>query len=169
MATERYPQQNVNMPMDSGAVEAARNRGVPKVAAITPFSGPADGHGSRRQMANGEWIDDRQITLDAPPSPSEDSPPEIGERERGVKGTPPASYDPTKVYQVKLGKPSTHAGRILSADAENYFMTGATCTEVGDAIIDAVEIGDIPNDGTVSPSLAVSEGNGNGNTKKRKG
>ena len=124
-------------------------------------------------MANGEWIDDRQITLDAPPSPSADSPPEIGDRERGVKGTPPATYDQTKVYQIKLGKPATHAGRILSADAENYFMTGAACTECAASIIDAVEIGDIPNDGTVSPSLAVSEengnGNGNGHPKKRKG
>ena len=142
MATEQYPQRNVNMPMDPAAVEAARNRGVPTAAAITPFSGPADGNGSRRQVANGEWIDDRRIVLDAPPTPSEDSPPEPDALGAGTHVVP-GSYDPAKVYQVKLGKPSTHAGRVLSADAD-YMMTGATCTEVGDAIIDAVEIGDIP-------------------------
>jgi hypothetical protein len=172
MATERYPQRNVNMPMDPGAVEAARQRGVPNVSAVTAFTGPADGNGSRRQSANGEWIDDRRIVMDGPASPSADSPPEVEERERGVKGTPPASYDPTKVYKVKLGKPSTHAGRVLSADAD-YQMTGATCTEVAaatsGAIIDAVELGPVPADPNVAPSLAVSEGNGNGNTKKRKG
>ena len=142
MATEKYPQRNVNMPMDPGAVQAARDRGAPKGPAITPFAGAENGNGSRRQVANGEWIDDRRIVLGAPPTPSEESPPEPD----GLSAQPlvvPGSYDPAKVYEVRLGKPSAHAGRVLSADAV-YFMIGETCTEVADAIIDAVEIGDIP-------------------------
>ena len=81
--------------------------------------------------------------------PSEDSPPEWPE----TRATPPASYDPAKVYQIKLGKSATHAGRMLSP-GKAYQMVGAACTEVSAAIIDAVELGDVPADPDIAPSAA---------------
>ena len=166
MATEKYPQRNVNVPMDAGAVEAARNRGVPN-ASIAPRMDPPEGsNGSRRQVASGEWIDDRKIILDAPPSPSEDSPPEVEAKGRAGKAVP-GSYDPMKIYAVKLGEPTTHAGRVCGADSQ-YYLTGATCTEMSAAIIDAVEYGDIPVEPNAAPSAVATSSNGNGN-KKRKG
>ena len=148
MATEKYPQQNVNMPMDEGAVAAARARLTP----ARSFSAPpaaANGKGSRREVRPGEWIDDRRIEIGGPSSPSEDSPPELP----GTKAAPPASYDPAKVYQIQLGKPAVHAGRTLSP-GKLYMMNGASCTEISGSVLDAVEMGDVPADPDAQPSAA---------------
>ena len=160
MATEKYPQQNVNIPMDPDAVQAARDRGVPNKAVVQ--AEPHDGKGSKRQ-AGEEWIDDRKIILDAPPSPSEEFAARMQLRTdtRAV----PTSYDPLKIYAVKLGEPAAHAGRVLSANSQ-YYMTGATCTEVSAAIIDAQEYADVPVEPDIAPSMLKDSGN---NTKKRKG
>src|SRR4051812_44390425 len=94
MATERYPNQNVNMPMDPNAVQAVRDRTAPKQGSGVTVFAPADGKGSRRQVRPGEWVDDRRIVLDGKASPSHDSPPEL----KGSGKALPASYDPLKVY-----------------------------------------------------------------------
>ena len=50
MATNKYPNQNVTMPMDKAAVQAARERGMPKGIGVSSYGHtPADGKGSRRQ------------------------------------------------------------------------------------------------------------------------
>jgi hypothetical protein len=154
MATFKYPHRNVNMPMDPDALAAARSRFDPGTTGLQPMpSGPADGKGSRREVRKGEWIDDRVINIGGPSSPSKDSPPELPER----RDVPPATYDPLKAYAVVLGKPATFAGRVLSP-AKSYTMTGDTCTEITTnhpgAIIDVVEMGDIPVHPDATPSAA---------------
>lgn len=149
MATDKYPNQNVNMPMDPGALAAARARSAPKGVAPSYGNTPADGKGSRRQVGPKEWIDDRVHAPGLNALPSKDSPPELPE----TRGTPPATYDPTKVYQITLGKGAMHAGRMLSP-GKSYQMVGAACTEVSAAIIDAVELGNVPAHPDVAPSAA---------------
>jgi hypothetical protein len=147
MATEEYPNQNVNMPMKQSAVDKARARLDPGRQAPTYERSPSNGKGSRREVRPGEWIDDRVILIGGPSSPSKDSPPDILEG----RGTPPATYDPAKAYQIKLGKPIMFAGRMLSP-AKTYQMTGDACTEISAAVIDAVELGDVPTDPDIEPS-----------------
>jgi hypothetical protein len=151
MATDRYPQLNHNMPMDPKAVEAARARLAPPRSFVPETMPPANGKGSRREVRKGEWIDDRVIVIGGPSSPSSDSPPDMPT----LRDTPPASYDPLKVYSIMLGKPATFAGRVLSP-AKAYQMTGATCTTITTehpgAIIDAVVLGDVPVNPDVAPS-----------------
>ena len=147
MATEKYPNQNVTMPMSRGSVDAARAR-VSVQGTGSPAPEPTNGKGSRREVRPGEWLDDRRIELDKPASPSKDSPPEMSkEGGRAV----PASYDPLKAYQVTLGKGVVFSGRML-APGKQYQMVGAACTEITDSIIDAVEIGDVPVDPDSQPS-----------------
>lgn len=149
MATEKYPNQNVNMPMKQSAVDAARARLDPGRQEPTYESAPSNGKGSRRETRPGEWIDDRVIKTGGQASPSKDSPPDLSQG----RGTPPATYDPAKFYQITLGKPIMFAGRMLSP-AKVYQMTGDACTEISGAVIDAVELGDIPTNPDVAPSSA---------------
>jgi len=145
MATEKYPNQNVNIPYPQAAVDRARARLAPG-RNVPTFESP-NGKGSRREVRPGEWLDDRRIVIGGPASPSKDSPPELP----AVRGTPPASYDVTKVYSIKLGKGIMFAGRMLSPGKE-YQMTGEACTTVSSAVIDAVELGSIPADPDSQPS-----------------
>lgn len=152
MATEKYPNQNVNVPMDEGAVQAARARMLRPHAGPSSFAPtPNDGKGSRRQVAPGMWIDDRVIVQGGPASPSNDSPPEPPKG----RAAPPATYDPLKVYEIKLGKGVVFAGRML-APGKTYLMQGAACTEVSAAVIDAVELGLVPVDPDEQPSMATA-------------
>jgi hypothetical protein len=145
MATDQYPNRNVNMPMRQDRVDAARSRQNVPASPGGEFP-PADGRGSLREVRKGTWIDDRVHIIGRNASPSKDSPPEWGEG-RAV----PASYDPLKVYQVELGSPAIFCGRTLSP-GKQYQMVGDACTEISASIIDAVELGDIP----VSPDAAPS-------------
>lgn len=155
MATDKFPQQNVNMPMDPARVEAARARLAPPRGAVAEMPMPQinGGKGSRREVRKGEWIDDRVIVQGGPASPSADSPPEPPKQ----RAAPPATYDQAKVYSIVLGKPAAFAGRVLSP-AKTYQMTGATCADVSanypGAIIDAVELGDVPTSPDIAPSAA---------------
>ena len=102
MATDKFPQQNVNMPMDPKRVEAARERllAPPRGALPETFTPQTNGgKGSRREVRKGEWIDDRVIEIGGPSSPSADTPPELPAQ----RDAPPGSYDPTKVYSITLG------------------------------------------------------------------
>ena len=148
MATERFPNRNVNVPLPAGAVQAARERAAPG-RSVAPYLGDPNNAGSRREVRPGEWIDDRRIELDRPASPSADSPPELEKSTRSV----PASYDPTKVYAVALGKGVEFSGRMLSP-GKSYQMVGDACTEISAAIIGAEEVGAIPVDPNVAPSSA---------------
>ena len=156
MATDKYPQQNVNMPMDPKAVEAARARLAPprSVKSQDLQSAPSNGKGSRREVRPGEWIDDRVIQIGGPSSPSEDSPPEFKKDERALP-----TFTAGKVYQVTLGRPCIFAGRVLSP-AKSYQMTGETCLEpdIQPCIIDAVELGDTPQNPDIAPSQAETTG-----------
>ena len=149
MATDKFPQQNVNMPMSQARVDAARAKLTPPRAG-TQKPEPSNGNGSRREVRPGEWFDDRRIEIGGPSSKSKDSPPDPAKKE---SRTVPSSYDPLKVYQVKLGKPVIFAGRML-APGRDYQMVGAACTEITASIIDAVEIGDVPVDPDATPSAA---------------
>lgn len=148
MATDKHPNQNVTMPISPARLDAARARLDPGRAA-SPKSMPSTGNGSRREIRPGEWFDDRRIVIGGPSSPSADSPPEHKADAREV----PASYDPLKVYSVTLGKPVVFSGRMLSP-AKQYQMTGEACTEITAAIVDAVEVGDVPVDPDAQPSSA---------------
>jgi hypothetical protein len=156
MATDKYPQRNVNMPMDPEAVAAARAKldpghsAPPESLPMQPASG--NGKGSRREIRKGEWIDDRVIIQGGPASPSADSPPEWKKSTRELP-----IFDPAKAYQVTLGKPCIFAGRVLSP-AKAYQMTGDTCLDpdVQPCIVDAVELGDTPSEPDVAPSQATS-------------
>ena len=152
MATEQNPNQNVNVPISESALARARERLDPgrSIAMRQPGNG---GKGSRREVRKGEWLDDRVINIGGPSSASEDSPP----KDREGRATPPASYDPLKVYGITLGKPAVFAGRTL-APGKQYTMVGAACTAVAASVIDAVEIGDVPADPDVAPSAAQSGG-----------
>lgn len=147
MATDKHPNQNVNMPMSKARVDAARARLDPGRAG-TPVAAPADGKGSRREIRPGEWIDDRKIQIGAPASPSEDSPPEPPKK--NAKAVP-SSFDPNKVYSVKLNKPVQFAGRMLTP-GKDYMMAGYVCTTITASIYDAVEVGDVPVDPDSPPS-----------------
>jgi len=154
MATDKFPQQNVNMPMDPKRVEMARERLAPPRSFVPDTLMPQNGKGSRREIRKGEWIDDRVIPLDGgPASPSSDTPPPLAQ----VRDVPPATYDATKVYSIKLGKAATFAGRVLSP-ARDYRMTGETCTQINTdhpgAIMDAVVLGDLPVRPDTEPSAA---------------
>lgn len=154
MATEKYPNQNVNVPVPESAVRAARARMLsqPGPSPFTPPA-PSDGKGSRRQVSPGSWIDDRVIVQGGPASPSKDSPPERAEG----RAAPPASYNAGKVYQITLGKSAVFAGRTL-APGKEYQMVGAACTEISASVVDAVELGDIPVDPDAQPSAAKDKG-----------
>ena len=150
MATDQYPQRNVNMPMDEKALAHARAKldpGVPGPSDSGPYNAP-NGKGSRRQVRPGEWIDDRVIVIGGPASPSKDSPPEWKKSERALP-----TFTAGKVYEVTLGKACLFAGRAL-APAKSYQMTGETCLdpEVQPCIVDAVELGDTPQSPDVAPS-----------------
>lgn len=148
MATDKYPNQNVVMPMAQARVDAARARLDPGRAVAPLPVAPSDGKGSKREVRPGEWIDDRKIQIGGPSSKSKDSPPEL---KKGSGRALPASYDPAKVYQVQLSMPIPFAGRVLTP-GKSYQMAGYVCTEVTAAIIDAVELGDIPVDPDSPPS-----------------
>jgi hypothetical protein len=152
MATDKYPNQNVNVPMDPKAVAAARARLAPRPDASPLTTAPAHGKGSRRQIGPGEWIDDRVMEIDSPTSsPSKDSPPEFKRDGKVV----PASFDPAKVYQIAMAKPMPVDGRYASP-ANLYYMVGTVCTALiaadPECILDAVELGDIPVDPDSPPS-----------------
>jgi hypothetical protein len=153
MATDKFPQRNVNMPMDPDVVEAARARLAPPRSFVPETMPPANGKGSRREVRKGEWIDDRVIVIGGPSSPSTDSPPELPQR----REAPPASYDPATTYSITLGKPAVFCGRVLSP-AKIYQMTGDTCTQITTdypgAIIDAVVLGSTPDNPDIAPSAA---------------
>jgi hypothetical protein len=162
MATDQYPQRNVNMPMDEDALAAARAKLDPGSPGPGPMpNAPHDGKGSRRQVRPGEWIDDRVIVIGGPASPSEDSPPDLKPSERALP-----TFAAGKVYQVTLGKACTFAGRVLSP-AKEYQMTGETCLdpEVQPCIVDAVELGDTPTSPDVAPSAATAAGKGKAEKK----
>jgi hypothetical protein len=151
MATDQYPQRNVNMPMDEAALRAARAKLDPGVGSGPMPSTPQDGKGSRREIRKGEWIDDRVIVIGGPASPSEDSPPDLPKKSERALPT----FTAGKAYQVTLGKACIFAGRVLSP-AKAYQMTGETCLdpEVQPCIVDAVELGDTPTSPDVAPSAA---------------
>jgi len=146
MATDKYPNQNVNIPYSQAAVDRARAALNPGRTAPPTYENTT-GKGSRREVRAGEWIDDRRIDIGGPSSASKDSPPELP----APRGVPPATYDVTKVYSIKLGKGVVFAGRMLSPGKE-YQMTGEACTTVSAAVIDAVELGTIPADPDSQPS-----------------
>lgn len=148
MATDKHPNQNVVMPMNKARIDAARARLDPGRASA-PAPEPSDGKGSRREVRAGEWVDDRKITIGGPSSASKDSPPEL---KKGGKALP-ASYDPAKVYSVKISKPVVFAGRMLTP-GKDYTMAGHVCAnpDITPAIIDAVELGDVPVDPDSAPS-----------------
>jgi hypothetical protein len=148
MSTDKYPNRNVSVPYSRAQLDEARSHLGTSHPATMP-SGPASGDGSKRQVRQGEWVDDRRIVIGGPSSPSEDSPPDLP----GVREVPPATYDPLKVYEIKLGKGIVFSGRMLSP-GKTYQMVGAACTEISAAVIDAVVIGDIPADPDVTPSTA---------------
>ena len=162
MATDRYPNRNVNMPLDQRAVDAARARLTPAMPGpqqLVPF----DGKGSRREVRKGEWIDDRVINIGGPASPSEDSPPEFKKSGRALP-----TFTAGKAYQVTLGAPCIFAGRVLSP-AKSYQMTGETCLDpnVQPCIVDAVELGDTPVDPDVAPSPEAERAPQDKASKKR--
>ena len=150
MATDQYPQRNVNMPMDEKALARARAKLDPGVQGPndTLSNASHNGKGSRRQVRPGEWIDDRVIVIGGPASPSKDTPPEFKKSERALP-----TFTAGKVYEVTLGKPCLFAGRVL-APAKFYQMTGEVCLdpEVQPCIVDAVELGDTPQSPDVAPS-----------------
>lgn len=139
MATKNYPQRNSVMPMAPAAIAAARAKLDP--GRVAPVADMPSGKGSRREVRRGEWIDDRKIVIGGPASPSKDSPPPAPDLKEL-----PASYDPAKVYEIKVGSPAPYLGRLLTP-GRSYKMTGDVCADpkVQPVIIDAVEIGDVPN------------------------
>jgi hypothetical protein len=147
MATDKYPNQNVVMPMKQSRIDAARARLDPGRVG-TPTPPPMDGKGSRREVRPGEWIDDRKFQIGGPSSPSKDTPPELPKKSGKAV---PSSYDPNKVYSVKINKSVVFAGRPLTP-GKDYTMAGYACTEISAAIVDAVELGDTPVDPDSAPS-----------------
>jgi hypothetical protein len=142
MATKRFPQRNVVMPMNPEHVAAARARLDISRSSPGIIIQPADGKGSRREVRKGEWIDDRVINHGAAPTPFAGSPtppplPDLKEL--------PASYDPAMVYDIKFGSAVPYLGRIFNP-GKSYQMNGAVCAlpTIQPAIIDAVLVGPIP-------------------------
>ena len=82
MATDKFPQQNVNMPMSQDRVDAARAKLTPPRAG-TQKPAPSNGNGSRREVRPGEWFDDRRIEIGGPSSKSKDSPRSLAARKAG--------------------------------------------------------------------------------------
>lgn len=148
MATDKYPQQNVNMPMSKTRVAAARARLDPGRVGPPMQALPTDGKGSRREIRPGEWIDDRKIQIGGPSSKSSDLPPEPPKK--NAKAVP-SSFDPNKVYSVNLFKPVMYSGRMLTP-GKDYQMAGYVCTEITASIINAVELGAVPVDPDSAPS-----------------
>lgn len=150
MATDKYPNQNINYPAIPSRVAAARARLIHStVGALAPYSPPPqDGRGSRREIRPGEWVDDRIIKHDAVRAwASPESPPEL----KPEKRLAPGSFDPQKVYSVQLSKAAVFAGRMLPPGDE-YIMAGYAAAAVADAIVSATMLGDIPADPDVEPS-----------------
>jgi hypothetical protein len=154
MATDKYPNQNVNVPIGDRALAAARAKLAPGGYAPVPPTPQVNGKGSKREVRKGEWIDDRVIQIGGPASPSEDSPPELPKK-RDAKALPTFVAD--KAYSVSLAESVVVDGRALSPGKE-YIMAGYVCIALAPtAITDAVELGDIPADPDVAPSAAKSE------------
>jgi len=146
MATDKHPNQNVNVPILKARIEAARARLDPGRSISPLATAPVGGKGSRREIRPGEWIDDRVIDVGSmKASPSKDSPPVIESR------TIPATFDPLKVYAVTLSRSVEIDGRWRSPSA-SYEMVGAVAEANRAAIADAVELGDIPVDPDAAPS-----------------
>ena len=142
MATKKFPQRNVVMPMNREDVAAARSSRFP-VSKSAPGDTyrPSDGKGSKREVRKGEWIDDRVINPHAVTKfAGSGTPPPLPEG-REV----PASFDPAMVYEVTLGSAVPYAGRVLSP-AKLYSMNGAVCAlpTIQPAIVNAVVLGPIP-------------------------
>lgn len=146
MATDKYPQRNVNYPFSKEALDAVRSRLTPPVTQFSHVAPPSGGKGSRREVRPGEWIDDRVIVIDGPATPSDES---RVEPKRETRALP--VFSTTKVYSVMLAKPVQQDGQWLSP-AISYEMVGAVCIAVSASILDAVEIGDIPFDPDAPPS-----------------
>lgn len=145
MATEKFPQRNAVMPMSPDRVAAARAKLDP--GRVAPVQDVPSGNGSRREVRRGEWIDDRKIVIGGPATPSKHNPPPLPD-----KRELPASYDPAKTYEVKLGSPAPYLGRLLNP-GRSYKMTGDVCADpkIQPAIIDAVELGATPNPPDIVP------------------
>ena len=141
MATDRYPNRNVNMPIPEGRLAAARARtGAGRAPHYMPMTlPPGGGKGSKRETRPGEWIDDRVIDLNAPIEPSKETPPEPPEPSQRVTG----GVGDDKVYNVKLSKPAMYAGRMLSP-GKDYVMAGYVVNDVADSVLTIEEIGDLP-------------------------
>jgi hypothetical protein len=151
MATDKYPQRNHNMPMNEGALAAARARLNPG-GGVAPVQPPASGKGSRREVRPGEWVDDRVIEFGSmTASPSEGEPP----APRGMDGKSLPTFTADKVYSVLLGKSCMYAGRTLSPSM-TFEMTGDVCLDpnVTPCIVEATEIGDKPVSQDAAPSGA---------------
>ena len=152
MATNKFPQRNVVMPMNPDRVAAARARlDVGRSSPGTIYT-PQDGKGSRRELRKGEWVDDRVINHGAHQTKFAGSgtpPPLPDKREL------PASYDPAMVYEVKFGGAVPYLGRLLNP-AKTYSMNGAVCAlpTIQPAIVDAVLIGPIPVPTPPTPAAA---------------
>jgi hypothetical protein len=146
MATKNFPQRNNVMPMNPDAVAAARAKLDP--GKVAPVMDVPSGNGSRREVRKGEWVDDRKIIIGAKPTASPHSPPPLPELKEL-----PASYDPAMVYQIQLGSPVPYLGRLLSP-GRSYKMTGDVCADakIQPAIVDAVEIGPVPNPPDAGPT-----------------
>jgi hypothetical protein len=142
MATKKFPQRNVVMPMNPEDVAAARAGRFP-VSRSAPGESyrPADGKGSKREVRRGEWVDDRVIDPHTVTKfAGSGTPPPLPEG-REV----PASFDPALVYEVTFGSAVPYLGRVLSP-AKLYSMNGAVCAlpTIQPAIVNAVELGPIP-------------------------
>jgi hypothetical protein len=150
MATDKYPQQNHNIPMSDQAVDAVRQARL-NPGSTGPVQAPVSGKGSKRDVRPGEWIDDRVIEIGGPASPSDGDPPQP----RGMSGKALPTFTAGRVYDVTLGKSCVFAGRTLSPSMK-FQMTGETCLDpaVQPCIIDAVELGSTPVDPDVAPSSA---------------
>jgi hypothetical protein len=153
MATEKYPQRNHNMPMDEGALAAAREKLNPG-GGSGPVLPPVSGQGSRREVRPGEWIDDRVNVFGGPASPSEGTPPEP----RGMTGKSLPTFETGKVYSVVLGKSCVFAGRTLNPSMK-FEMTGDTCLDpnVQPCIVEAEYVGDLIEQQDAAPSGNASK------------
>lgn len=152
MATDKYPNQNVNMPIPPARLEALRSRLAPP-GAPPPSYPPAHGGGSRRQVRPGEWVDDRTVEIGGPASPSSDTPPPFPEGwdEKGQRKGKSVVYNDTFVYNVILFKACVVDGRMLSP-AKSYQMVGGVLNTITDSVLRADSIADIPQDPDAPPS-----------------
>lgn len=163
MATEKYPNRNVNIPYDDAQLATVRGRLAPPrgYGGLPMSNAPADGKGSRREVRKGEWVDDRVFPMGGPSLPSKDSPPEL---EKDTRVLP--TFVDTKAYQVVLLKPVVVDGRML-APAKSYIMAGHVCTPITASILDAVELGDTPvNPNPPDPAPEAASKSGDKKTRK---